>query len=647
MDELIAQFIVEARELVQTAVDDLLALDSDPGEAGRLDSLFRAVHTLKGSAGLFDFAALQSVLHRAEDELGRVRSSGARLEAGQVDALVAILEWVDTCVDDIEREGVAGAHLLARARPLLAALDAVADAQQVPVEMATSASIDWALSLAQIVGGQPAVALRYRPHPECFFNGDDPIALISRIPALLHLGVARREAWPAPDRFDPYRSNLWFEALSGGPLSDIEAIFRLVPDQVEIVSLVATPNLPADGAAPEDSRAATARSLRVDPARIDALLDTVGELMTTKNRVAALVAAAAALEGGADLARAIAATQKELDRLTASLHGAVLQTRMVPLAQAFRRLPRMVHDLSRRLGKPTELVIEGDAIEADKAIVDELFEPLLHLVRNAMDHGIEDAAGRVAAGKPAKAILRLWVTRQGDRLVVGIADDGRGIDPEAIRSAAVRKGLATAEQAGRLDDADALDFLFAAGFSTSANVSDLSGRGVGLDAVRSAIARLGGTVELASRVGAGATITLHLPVSFALTQLLVVSVAGERYGVPMQSVLETVRVRRSAITPIRGNRAFVLRDRTVPLLSLSALLDLSDAAAAAGEDLTVLVLALEDQQVGIAIDAVAERMETITRPLGGLLTGVRGIAGTSVLGDGRVLLVLDVAGLIG
>lgn len=647
MDELIAQFIVEARELVQTAVDDLLALDGDPGEAGRLDSLFRAVHTLKGSAGLFDFAALQSVLHRAEDELGRVRSSGARLEAGQVDALVAILEWVDTCVDEIEREGVAGAHLLARARPLLAALDAVADAQQVPVEMATSASIDWALSLAQTVGGQPAVALRYRPHPECFFNGDDPIALVSRIPALLHLGVARREAWPAPDRFDPYRSNLWFEALSGGRLSDIEAIFRLVPDQVEIVSLAATPNLPADGAAPEDGRAATARSLRVDPARIDALLDTVGELMTTKNRVAALVAAAAALEGGADLARAIAATQKELDRLTASLHGVVLQTRMVPLAQAFRRLPRMVHDLSRRLGKPTELVIEGDAIEADKAIVDELFEPLLHLVRNAMDHGIEDAAGRVAAGKPVKAILRLWVTRQGDRLVVGIADDGRGIDPEAIRSAAVRKGLATAEQAGRLDDADALDFLFAAGFSTSANVSDLSGRGVGLDAVRSAIARLGGTVELASRVGAGATITLHLPVSFALTQLLVVSVAGERYGVPMQSVLETVRVRRSAITPIRGNRAFVLRDRTVPLLSLSALLDLSDAAAAAGEDLTVLVLALEDQQVGIAIDAVAERMETITRPLGGLLTGVRGIAGTSVLGDGRVLLVLDVAGLIG
>jgi two-component system chemotaxis sensor kinase CheA len=647
MDELLAQFIVEARELVQAAIDDLLALDSDPDKAGRLGSVFRAVHTLKGSAGLFDLAVLQTVLHRAEDDLGRVRSSGARLDAGKADALVAILEWVDKCVDDIERDGTPGAPLLARAAPLLAALDVEEDAGATPADVIAAPSIAWALALAKTVGGEPKVALRYRPHPECFFNGDDPIALVSRVPALLHLEVARRDAWPAPERFDPYRSNLWFEALSGGPLPDVEAIFRLVPDQVEIVSLAATPDPSADGAAPEDGRAATVRSLRVDPARIDALLDTVGELMTTKNRVATLVAAATALDGGADLARAIAATQKELDRLAASLHGAVLQTRMVPLAQAFRRLPRMVHDLSRRLGKPTELVIDGDAIEADKAIVDELFEPLLHLVRNAMDHGIEDAAGRVAAGKPAKAILRLWVMRQGDRLVVGIADDGRGIDPEAIRSAAVRKGLATAEQAGRLDDAGALDLLFAAGFSTSADVSDLSGRGVGLDTVRSAIARLGGTVDLTSRVGAGTTITLHLPVSFALTQLLVVSVAGERYGVPMQSVLETVRVRRRAITPIRGNRAFVLRDRTVPLLSLSALLGLDEDAATEEEDLTVLVLALEDQQVGITIDAVAERMETITRPLGGLLTGVRGIAGTTVLGDGRVLLVLDVAGLIG
>jgi two-component system chemotaxis sensor kinase CheA len=645
MDELLAQFIVEARELVQSANDDLLALDGAPDGAGKLDSVFRAVHTLKGSTGLFDLAAMQAVLHRAEDDLGRVRSSGGRLDTGQVDALVAILEWVDKCVDDIEREGAPGASLLARAAPLLSALDAEEDGRATPAEVPAAPSIAWALALAKSVGGQPAVALRYRPHPECFFNGDDPIALLSRVPALLHFAVIPREAWPAPDRFDPYRSNLWFEALSGGPLSEVEAIFRLVPDQVEIVSLASAPDLPGDGDSPEEARAATARSLRVDPARIDALLDMVGELMTTKNGVAALVAAAAALDGGADLARAIAATQKELDRLTASLHGAVLQTRMVPLAQAFRRLPRMVHDLSRRLGKPTDLVIEGDMIEADKAIVDDLFEPLLHLVRNAMDHGIEDAAGRVAASKPVKAMLRLWVTRQGDRLMVGIADDGRGIDPQAIRNAAVRKGLVTAEHAGRLDDAGALELLFAPGFSTAADVSDLSGRGVGLDAVRSAIARLGGTVEPASRVGVGTTMTLHLPVSFALTQLLIVSVAGERYGVPMQSVLETVRVRRSAITPIRGHRAFVLRDRTVPLLSLSALLELSDDTPAE-EDLTVLVLGLDDQQVGIAIDAVAERMETIMRPLGGLLTGVRGIAGTAVLGDGQVLLVLDAAGLI-
>ena len=642
MDELLAQFIVEARELVQAAIDDLFVLEREPGNAGRLDSAFRAVHTLKGSTGLFDMAPLQSALHRAEDSLGRARSGAAALDAGQVNAIVAILEWVDNCVDDVERHSAVGQTLLAQAAQLEASLRADTDEADARPELAVR-SIGWALALAEQVDTAPTLALRYRPHPECFFNGDDPLALVARIPALVHLSVSPRQPWPASDQYDPYRSNLVFEALSDAPLADVEAIFRLVPDQVEIVPLgaAAGPDADTTTAAPTEA----ARSLRVDSARIDALLDAVGELMTTKNGLGVLVAAAAALPDGAELARAIAATQKDLDRLTGSLYGAVLQTRMVPLSQAFRRLPRMVHDLSRRLGKPTDLVIEGDTIEADKAIVDDLFEPLLHLVRNAMDHGIENPAERFAAGKPATSLLQLQVMRQGDQLVVRLSDDGRGIDPEVIRKAAIGKGIVTEDQAARLNDGAAIDLLFAAGFSTAATLSDISGRGVGLDAVRSAILRVGGTVDLTSRRGAGTTMTLRLPVSFAMTQLMIVSVAGERYGVPMQSVVETVRVRRDAITPIRDNRAFVLRNRTVPLLSLSSLLGLEDATLWPDE-LTVLVLAVREERVGIAIDGISERLEIITRPLGGLLTGVRGIAGTTVLGDGRVLLVLDAEGLI-
>jgi len=642
MDELLAQFIVEARELVQAAIDDLFVLEREPDNAGRLDSAFRAVHTLKGSTGLFDMAALQSALHRAEDSLGRARSGTAPLDPSQVDAIVAILEWVDTCVDDMERLGAVGQALLSQAAQLEADLRADSDEADTQPELAVR-SIGWALALAEQVDTAPALALRYRPHPECFFNGDDPLALVARIPALVHLSVSPRQPWPEADGFDPYRSNLVFEALSDAPLADVEAIFRLVPDQVEIVPLGAAPGPDFD--VPTVVPSDTTRSLRVDSARIDALLDAVGELMTTKNGLGGLIAVAAALPDGAELAREIAATQKDLDRLTGSLYGAVLQTRMVPLSQAFRRLPRMVHDLSRRLGKPTDLVIEGDAIEADKAIVDDMFEPLLHLVRNAMDHGIENPAERFAAGKPATSRLQLQAMRQGDQMLVRLSDDGRGINPEAIRRAAIDRGIVTEDQAAQLDDADAIDLLFAAGFSTAATLSDISGRGVGLDAVRSAILRVGGTVELASRPGIGTTMTMRLPVSFAMTQLMVVSVAGERYGVPMQSVSEAVRVKRDAITPIRDNRAFVLRNRTVPLLSLSSLLGFEEGTLSPDE-LTVLVLAVQDERIGIAVDGISERLEIITRPLGGLLTGVKGISGTTVLGDGRVLLVLDAAGLI-
>lgn len=644
MDELLVQFIVEARELVQAAIDDLFVLEREPENAGRLDSAFRAVHTLKGATGLFDMAALQSVLHRAEDNLGRVRSGSAALDGAQVDAVIAALEWIDNCVDDIESNGAVGTALLHRAEPLKAALGSDANTPK-PNDARSDRSIGWALVLAEKIGGRPALALRYRPHPECFFNGDDPIARIGSVPSLLHVSITPREPWPAPDRFDPYRSNLIFEALSGAPLADIETIFRLVPDQVEIVPLGAALASQSEEALTAPVTADATRSLTVDPARIDALLDVVGELMTTKNRVGSLISAAGALPNGAELARSIAATQKDLDRLVGSLYGAVLQTRMVPVSHAFRRLPRMVHDLAHRLGKPTELVTEGGTIEADKTIVDNLFEPLLHLVRNAMDHGIESPADRFAAGKSANAKLLLQVRRQGDQAIVSLVDDGRGVDPDAIRAVAIRKGLITADQAARLDDAAAMQLLFAAGFSTSATVNDLSGRGVGLDAVRSVVMRLGGMVDLASVRGTGTTIAMRLPVRFAMTQLMIVSVAHERYGVPMHSVVETVRVRQADITPIRGNRAFVLRDRTIPLLYLSSLLGLTEDVTPPDE-LTVLVLAIGDQHVGIAIDAIAERLETITRPLSGLVTGVRGIAGTTIMGDGRVLLVLDAAGLI-
>jgi two-component system chemotaxis sensor kinase CheA len=645
MDELMPQFIVEARDLVQAAIDDLFVLRDEPDSTARLNSAFRAFHTLKGSAALFNLTELESVLHLAENTLARMRSGDGVLGAEQIDHLVAVLEWVEACVDDIESSGEIRRDLLEDAERLQETFDSNENAPATPANARMATTHEWAIALAAQVGGELTVALKYRPHPECFFSGDDPIATVSRVPLLRHVAIGPGDPLPASGLYDPFRSNLIFEVLSAAPISEVEAIFQLIPDQVEIVPLGIVENAPSIGHNRSHNGVQGARPLRIDAARIDALLFTIGELITIKNGVASLVSTASEIEGGANLKSAIATTQKNLDRVVGKLYADVLQTRMVPIAQAFRRLPRMVHDLSRRLGRPTSLVIEGDELEADKTIVDELFEPLLHLVRNAMDHGIEGPKERFQAGKPATAKLVLRAAQHGDRIILSLSDDGRGIDPDAIRKVAVGKGLMSAEQSTRFNDSAALDLLFAPGFSTAAAVNDLSGRGVGLDAVRTEITRLGGAIQLASRVGEGTTFSLSVPVSFAMSQLLVLSVAGERYGVPMQNVVQTVRVNPSDISPIRDNQAFVLRDRVIPLLSLSALLGLAETLKPADE-LTVLVLSLEDDHVGVIVDSIAERVETITRPLGGLLTGVRGIAGTTLLGDGQILLVLDVAELI-
>jgi two-component system chemotaxis sensor kinase CheA len=304
-----------------------------------------------------------------------------------------------------------------------------------------------------------------------------------------------------------------------------------------------------------------------------------------------------------------------------------------------------VRETAARLGKATDLVIEGDSVEADREIVEDLFEPLLHLLRNALDHGIETEAERLAAGKPARATVTLRARQRGEQVEVELVDDGRGIVPGRIAQAAVSKGLLTAADAAGLSEMAALQLLFLPGFSTAESVSDLSGRGVGLDAVKTAVQRLGGRVDLSSVPGTGTVFRLSLPVSFSMSRLMVVTVGGERYGIPIEAIIETIKLNADAVQPVRSGQAFVLRDRTIPLLHLGRLLQMPPTVAAG--DLRVLVVQAGDERIGIAVDTIAERTETLMRPLSGLLRGVPGIAGTTLLGDGKVLLVLDLETLIG
>jgi two-component system, chemotaxis family, sensor kinase CheA len=389
------------------------------------------------------------------------------------------------------------------------------------------------------------------------------------------------------------------------------------------------------------SSRAVGRSLRVAEARIDALVDLAGELLIVKNGFAHLAKRLEKDPSHHDVGRAIRDQNDALERLAGELHGAVLRLRMVPMAQVFRSFPRLVRDMSRQLGKDVTLVKRGESTESDKTIVDLLFEPLMHLVRNAMDHGIETAEQRSAAGKPATSTISLNAARAGDRIVVEVADDGRGIDPELIRRKAGQKGLMSSEELAALSDEQILDLIFAAGFSTASEVSDISGRGVGMDVVRATIEQIGGRVSLKSRVGAGTTVSLDLPINIALLRIMVVESGGQLFGLPMDAVSETVRLAPDRISRIKNNDGFVLHDRVVPICSLAELMKLPAQDAPPGETRIVVVSEVGGKTTALEVDAIRDRLEVVLKPMQGLLANARGYAGTTLLGDGAVLLVLD------
>jgi len=369
------------------------------------------------------------------------------------------------------------------------------------------------------------------------------------------------------------------------------------------------------------------------------LIDLAGELLIVKNGFAHLAKRMEA-EVGQDIARTMRAEHDAICRLVSELHNAILRLRMVPMEQVFRSFPRLVRDISQRLGKNVTLITHGESTESDKTIVDLLFEPLMHLVRNALDHGIETPEQRRAAGKPEDANVVLEAARTGDRFVVNVIDDGRGIDPNAVKRKAEERRLFPSDELAALSDEQAIELIFVAGFSTASEISDISGRGVGLDVVRATIERIGGRVSLKSRFGVGTTVSLDLPTNIAMSRIMVVEISGQVFGIPMEAVSETIRLTPDRIIQIKNNDGFVLHDRVVPICSLAELMHLPPKNTSTDEKL-VVVAELGGRITGLAVDAIRDRLEVVLKPMQGLLSQARGYVGTTLLGDGAVLLVLD------
>ncbi len=390
------------------------------------------------------------------------------------------------------------------------------------------------------------------------------------------------------------------------------------------------------------------RVLKVDQARIDRLMNLIGEMVVAKNALPYLAKRAEEVYGVRELAREIKAQYAVINRIAEEMQDAIMQVRMMPLSFVLQRFPRLVRDLARRLNKEVELVIEGEDTELDKNIVEALADPLIHIVRNSLDHGIETPTERQAAGKPPKGLLSVRARPEGDRAIIEIRDDGRGIDPAKIKRKAYERGLIGEEQLERLSDAEAVQLVFLPGFSTAEQISDVSGRGVGMDVVRSAVEKAGGTVRLASAEGQGTTVTLTLPLSMAVSNVMIIETNAQIFGIPMDQVIETVRLPRAAVRSFKNARTTLLRGRVVPIIALNELLAIATAPRCNDEgEYAVIVVRHHNEPVGLLIDEFREVVDVIIKPLPGELAHLRCYAGSALLGDGSVLLVLEPKALLG
>lgn len=630
MNEFIEQFLLEARDYVEQAMRALTTLEHAPRDAQAFDELFRAFHTLKGSAGIVEFAAMERLLHAGEDALGEVRKAGAavspELNAACVECLDQTLRWLDA----MESTGVPPADANAQAGQVLRSVAAVFTPHAVAEPQANGTRGELSPSDLQL----PTLAQDLLSAQLAFLD-DMPVAAFAGRAASAGTAAANVLAacgFDAAAQAVALATRQSVTEANAAPLQTrLTAILR---GELDSVAAPAT-----ERALPE----ALTRTLRIDAERVEALVRLVGELTIVKNALGHTAQLAQVDAEG--VTSALKDQHTVLDRITGEMQRAVLAMRVLPLRTVFSRFPPLVREMTSALGKQARLTIEGDGTEADKAVVEALFEPLLHVVRNALGHGIEDSATRIRNGKAPVASLALRAAREGDRVIVDVQDDGAGIDVERVGALAIERGLVTREALAGMSKTDIAELVFSPGFSTAAEVTEFSGRGVGMDAVRAAIERVGGSVTLASDPGRGTRVRFSLPFSVMMTQVMTVEAGGQRFGIPLDAVVETLRVPVKELARVGAAFALAHRNRTLPLLELGQLLQ-SGTAPPDAEEALIVVVSFAGQWGGIRVDRLGERIDVMLKPLEGLLSGLPGITGTTIMGDGRVLLVLDLAEIL-
>ncbi len=633
-------FLAESREHLQELNLAVVRVEETPDDRETVDEIFRIAHSLKGMSATMGFEGMAALTHRMEDVFELLRQRRGGLERAAIDALLECLDALSDAVDAIETDGTENMEPEA----LIGRLEALVRTPEPEVETDLSRP-DPAVILE--AAGDARVA-----HVIATLVPDALMPSVRAYQVLAALGEHGElmAAVPSGDDiegFDAHVIEAWLAsdheddvvAASAAGVPDVEGVVvaELVagaaPAAVEAAPVadpepvVAAEPTEAPAAAPAHKKAAA--TVRVDAERLDQLMHFMGELVVHRTLVESL-AAEADVPG-------LSQAMQELTRSSQALQAMVMQVRMIPVDAVFMRFPRLVRDLSGKLGKDVELKLVGKETELDRTVVEALGDPLVHLVRNSLDHGLESPDDRAAAGKPKVGTVEISARHAGGNVVIEVRDDGRGIDPERVARRAVERGVITAEAAAAIDGARAAELLFAPGFSTAEVTSDISGRGVGMDAVRTTIRELGGEVTLVSELGQGTTAQIRLPLTLAIMAALLVDAGDLPYAIPLDRVERTLRLADQTVRSVAGQRMLVLRDGVLPLLDGARALG---GQSTEGAEHAVIVRGLEGR-LALAVQRLVGQRELVTRPLPPDVAGRAAVSGGAVLSDGRIALIVD------
>lgn len=617
MEDLLQDFLQEASDLLSDVDNKLVDLEKTPDDRGLLNDIFRGFHTIKGGAGFLSAAELVTLCHLTENLFDLLRNGDIVLSAELMDVIMAATKGVRDMFGDLsgavqphpadpavidalqcalrgEVKGLSNAPAAAPAEPPPVVVEAPA-----PAATAPSDGPDWPAMHAAITG-EPA-----------------PKAVAAEVlPAAEAPKAAAAPAASAP-------------AVVAAAKPDAAGYGRRSTDR--------------GGAAPVGRRSeerARENTIRVDTSRLDQVLNLSGEIGLTKNRLTSLRADILAGRDDAETLHALDQAVSQLDLLVSDLQNSVMKTRMQPIGRLFQKYPRIARDLARQLGKDVELVLSGEETEVDKTMIEDLADPLIHLIRNAVDHGVEPSVDRTSVGKPIKSLVRLEARQEGDHIVIIIADDGRGMSAERIRAKAVEKGLISEEEANTLDERQSLNLIFLPGFSTKTEISDVSGRGVGMDVVKTNIQKLNGSIEIRSEMGKGSVFLISLPLTLAILPVLLVRLEDQPFALPLSLVREIMPIDRTKIQEVGGKETLVVRGEILPVLSLARLL---------GWPLTKPVefgvfMQTAERAFILSVDSFAGRDDAVIKSLEDFRP--RGVAGVTTLSNGQIVLILDIKELL-